>query len=238
MVIHGRPNDDPEEALATCRAVGGTAHALSTDLLAGPVEQTVAETVDAAARLESSIDILINNAGHHVDVEFERMTLDRFEQTQRLNVTIGYFLTQAFARRWLDRGVDGRVLFTSSINGRLAEPNSTAYDISKGAIDSMVRTLCVALAPRGIRVNAVAPGFVKTRATAWLGADADAEEWMRRHTPNGSVPEADVCGPAAAFLVSDAAAHIHGQTLAIDGGMSIWQQPLHVPAADSPERTV
>ena len=235
VIVHGRDGDDPAEALAACRAHGRAVHHLTADLL-GPVESTAAELAAAAFDLEPGLDILVNNAGHHVDVPFERMTPDRFERTMRLNVAAGYFLTQAFARRWVERGVAGRVLFTSSINGRLAEPTSTAYDISKGAVDSMVRTLCVALAPHGIRVNAIAPGFVRTRATAWLKADPDAEAWMKRHTPSGDIPDAGVCGPAAAFLVSDLASHVHGQVLPIDGGMSTWQQPLAVPPEDAPER--
>jgi NAD(P)-dependent dehydrogenase (short-subunit alcohol dehydrogenase family) len=100
-----------------------------------------------------------------------------------------------------------------------------AYDTSKGAIEAMVRTLCVSLAPRGIRVNGIAPGLVRTPLTASALDQPGVTEWMRLHTPNGQVPGAEVCGSAAAFLVSDQAWHIHGQMLLIDGGMSSWQQP-------------
>jgi NAD(P)-dependent dehydrogenase (short-subunit alcohol dehydrogenase family) len=122
--------------------------------------------------------------------------------------------------------VEGRVLMTGSINGLLAEPDHVAYDASKGAVAAMVRSLCVALAPRGIRVNAMAPGLVRTPLTgAVLDTDPDVDRWMRLHTPNGRVPDASVCGDTAVFLLSDAAEHIHGQTLLVDGGMSVWQQP-------------
>jgi NAD(P)-dependent dehydrogenase (short-subunit alcohol dehydrogenase family) len=89
----------------------------------------------------------------------------------------------------------------------------------------MVRSLCVALAPLGIRVNAMAPGLVRTPLTDVLNQDARLDSWMKLHTPNGEVPGSEVCGDAAAFLLSDAATHIHGQTLLVDGGMSAWQQP-------------
>ena len=89
----------------------------------------------------------------------------------------------------------------------------------------MVRSLCVALAPHQIRVNSMAPGLVRTPLTNVLNQDRDLDEWMKLHTPSGEVPEADVCGGAAVFLLSDAAHHIHGQTLYVDGGMSAWQQP-------------
>ncbi len=72
----------------------------------------------------------------------------------------------------------------------------------------------------------MAPGLVRTPLTgAILDADADINAWMKLHTPNGQVPGAEVCGDTAVFLLSDAAAHIHGQTLLVDGGMSTWQQP-------------
>ncbi len=90
----------------------------------------------------------------------------------------------------------------------------------------MVRSLCVALAPYNIRVNSMAPGLVRTPLTNQvLSNDSRALDWMKLHTPNGQVPEADVCGGAVAFLLSDLAAHIHGQTIYVDGGMSAWQQP-------------
>jgi NAD(P)-dependent dehydrogenase (short-subunit alcohol dehydrogenase family) len=118
------------------------------------------------------------------------------------------------------------VVFTGSINGQLAEMDHSGYDTSKGAVWMMVRTLCVALAPHGIRVNAIAPGLIATPLTnPVLARDAEALEWMQVHTPNGQVPGPEVCGPAALFLLSDAAEHIHGQTLLVDGGMSVWQQP-------------
>ena len=184
-----------------------------------------------AARPE--IDILINNAGTYIDKPFLEMDHDTYERTMRLNVAAPYFLTQRFARRWIEQGVRGRVLITGSINGRLAEQAHTAYDASKGAVEAMVRSLCVSLAPHGIRVNGMAPGLVRTPLTNPAFDDPRFLPWMQLHTPSGEVPGPDVCGPAAAFLVSDLAEHIHGQMLLVDGGMSAWQQP-DVPAAYRP----
>ena len=86
-----------------------------------------------------TLDILVNNAGQFFDVTFEEMTRERFERTMRLNVESAYFLTQSFAKHWIANNVTGRVLFIGSINGRLAEPGSTAYDTSKGAVEMMVQ---------------------------------------------------------------------------------------------------
>jgi NAD(P)-dependent dehydrogenase (short-subunit alcohol dehydrogenase family) len=188
-------------------------------------EKSIEQLFQKTIELLPNCDILVNNAGAFLDVPFEQMTFERFEKTIRLNVEAGYFLTQRFAKHWIANNVRGRVVFTGSINGRLAEPNSTAYDISKGAVEMMVKTLAVALAPKGIRVNGMAPGLVRSAATAWLDSRPEKARWMELHTPNGQVPEADVCGPAVVYLCSDAAEHVCGHMLLVDGGMSTWQQP-------------
>ena len=188
-------------------------------------EEAIEQLFQRTIELLPNCDILVNNAGAFLDVPFEQMTFERFEKTMRLNVQAGYFLTQRFAKHWIANKVRGRVVFTGSINGRLAEPNSTAYDVSKGAVEMMVKTLAVALAPRGIRVNGMAPGLVRSGATAWIDSRPEKARWMELHTPNGRIPSADVCGPAVVYLCSDAAEHVCGQMLLVDGGMSAWQQP-------------
>ena len=146
-----------------------------------------------------------------------------YDRTMRLNVAAPFFLTQRFARHWVQNQVAGRVLMIGSINGRLAEPTHACYDTSKGAIDAMVRSLCVTLAPLGIRVNGLAPGLVRTPLTSIIDRDERFRRWMELHTPNQQVPHSDVCGGGAVFLCSDAAEHIQGQMLLVDGGMSWWQ---------------
>jgi len=213
--------DDPlaQQTLDDCRQCGVEAELVVTDLMQPP-ENYLNDLLQHA-----DIDLLVNNAGTCIDVPFLDMDYDRFERTMQLNVTAGYFITQALARRWVNQKVAGRVLFTGSINSILSEPDHSAYDTSKGAVAAMVRTLAVSLAPHQIRVNAIAPGLVRTPLTAVLEDEPRFDEWMKLHTPNGQVPGPEVCGGAAVFLLSDAATHIQGQTLLIDGGMSIWQQP-------------
>ncbi|MBC8352113.1 MAG: SDR family oxidoreductase [Planctomycetes bacterium] len=225
VLIHGLNADEmAREAIAACRNAGVAAELVTGDL-SGPTETCVSQLFNQAVAIMPDIDILLNNAGTFIDTPFLDMDLERFEYTMRLNVAAGYFLTQSFARRWIEQGVAGRVLFTGSINGALAEPDHTAYDTSKGAVATMVKTLCVSLAPHNIRVNGLAPGLVRTPLTKVLDEDPALDRWMKLHTPNGQVPGPEVCGEAAAFLVSDAARHIHGQMLLVDGGMSVWQQP-------------
>ena len=153
------------------------------------------------------------------------MDHDTFETTIRLNVFSYYFLTQRFCQKWVADKTNGRVLMVGSINAKLAEDVHTAYDTSKGAVESMVKSLCVSLAPMNIRVNGIAPGLFYTPLTAPALDDPEFKNWMEYHTPNKTVPTADVCGEGAVYLVSDAARHVHGHMLMVDGGMSVWQQP-------------
>lgn len=226
LVLHGLSNDARcQDTVAACQAAGARVHTVFCDLM-GPTAQAVESLVSQTLAVAPEVSLLVNNAGTFIDKPFLEMDHDTYERTFRLNVAAGYFLTQAFARRWIDRGEAGRVLFTGSINGTLAEMDHSAYDSSKGAVWMMVRSLCVALAPHKIRVNSMAPGLVVTPLTApVLQRDSQALAWMKLHTPNGQVPAADVCGPVAVFLLSDEAEHVHGQTLLVDGGMSVWQQP-------------
>ena len=227
VLVHGRSKGaDADEAVAACRAAGVRAEFVPADLSQPETDGPLFR--DAIVAMPE-LDILVNNAGQHFDIPFEEMTRDRFQRTMRLNVESAYFLTQSFARHWIANKVNGRVLFIGSINGRLAEPNSTAYDTSKGAVEMMVRTLTAALAPKNIRVNGLAPGLVKTPQTSWIDTRPEAARWIAHHTPNGQIPGADVCGPGAVYLVSDEAEHVHGHMLLIDGGMSAWQHPARGP---------
>lgn len=224
LVLHGLREDNyAEETLNACRNQGVRAELLVADL-AQPAPEVVPQLLEQLYQVAPDVSILINNAGTACDRPFLEMDWEAYQKTMRLNVDAGYFLTQGLARRWVERQEAGRVLFTGSINGQLAEPCHTAYDTSKGAVRMMVRTLCVALAPYRIRVNAMAPGLVLTPLTS-AALSPEFTEWMKLHTPNGLVPHSDVCASAALFLVSDEAEHIHGQTLLVDGGMSAWQQP-------------
>jgi NAD(P)-dependent dehydrogenase (short-subunit alcohol dehydrogenase family) len=225
IVLHGLVIDDSaRQALEQCQQSGRRAHLIDGDL-AGPTTEGVESIFEQAMSREPRIDILVNNAGGYFDVPFLELDEARFEKTMRLNVFAPFFLTQRFARHWVEQGVPGRVLMIGSINGRLAERTHASYDTSKGALEMMVKTLCVELAPRGIRVNGLAPGLFRTPLTAPALADPGLLQWMQYHTPNGEVPDPEVAGEAAVYLVSDAARHVHGQMLLVDGGMSAWQQP-------------
>jgi glucose 1-dehydrogenase len=225
VILHGtRMHEAAVLAAEKCRTSAGPANVVVGDL-AEPMPESPVSIAEQALRLNPSIDTLVCNAGTFIDAPFLEMDFATFDRTLKLNVYSQFVLIQHFARRWAAQKVSGRVLLIGSINGKLAEQTHVAYDTSKGAIDAMVRSLCVSLAPIGIRVNGVAPGLLWTRLTEPALKNDKFRRWMEVHTPNGKVPQADACTGAAVFLLSDAADHIHGQMLYVDGGMSTWQQP-------------
>lgn len=225
VVLHGLSMDDyAEQTMEACQALNVGVKFIAGDLSGS--NESIFAFAENVSTLSPNIDLLVNNAGSYFDVPFLELPPETFEKTMRLNVFSYFLLTQHFAKRWVANQQDGRVLMIGSINGRLAERTHAAYDTSKGAIEMMVKSLCVELSPYNIRVNGIAPGLFYTPLTA-PGLDIPAErEWMELHTPNGKVPTPDVAGGAAVFLLSAAAEHVHGQMLLVDGGMSAWQQPL------------
>lgn len=177
-----------------------------------------------AFRAKPALDLLVANAGGFFDTPFFQMGAVEWERTINLNVRAAYFLVQAFARELAARDRAGAVVVVSSTNGIHPEEDGTAYDISKGALITMTRTLALALAPHRIRVNGIAPGLIRTPLTApWMEAHPE----KRRHYENKilmhRVGDADECAGAAVFLLSSAASYITGQLLVIDGGLTVGQ---------------
>ena len=222
VVLHGLTQDAAaDEALKAC---GSNADLVTGDL-AGNLPQCATDVAEAALLAAPEIDLLVCNAGTYIDQPFLEMDFETFDRTFRLNVASQFVLIQHFARRWVKAGTPGRIVVTGSINGRLAEQAHVAYDASKGAVESMVRSLAVTLAPLGIRINGIAPGLFRTPLTEPALQDDDVRAWMELHTPNGKVPGPEVVRGTTVYLLGDAAEHVHGQMLFVDGGMSVWQQP-------------
>lgn len=226
VILHGLHDDKyAQDTLKECKEYSQESSLICFDL-SRSIDEILEGFARPAIQQNPDLSILVSNAGIYIDPPFAQVTESSFDRTMHLNVKVGYFLAQTFAKYWMKRDTPGRILFTGSINGLLAEADHSVYDTSKGALAAMVRSLCVALAPNRIRVNSIAPGLVRTPLTNQiLSTDQAALDWMQLHTPCGQVPSADACGPMAAFLVSDLAEHIHGQTIYVDGGMSAWQQP-------------
>jgi glucose 1-dehydrogenase len=162
------------------------------------------------------------------------MTFEQYDQMIKLNVSSIYFTVQHLVRHWQSKKVQERVVIVGSFNGRLAEALSSMYDSAKGAVEMMVRSSAAELSSQGIRVNGMAPGMVRTPFTKWIDDRPNDGAWIALHTPNHNIPGPESCVGPTMFLLSDAAEHIHGHMLMVDGGMAAWQHPNRPPSLAIP----
>jgi NAD(P)-dependent dehydrogenase (short-subunit alcohol dehydrogenase family) len=173
-----------------------------------------------------SIDILVNNAAILDSTAIDALSSSTLEQVWRVNFAGAVMCIQAFLPQ-LANSPAARIVNVASINGLRGTPNSVAYNSAKAALINLTRSLAVDLSPRGILVNAVAPGFIDTRMSKLPDGSSEYEtEWFRdvfikhRRIPLGRVGHAeDVAGPVL-FLCSDEAAYVAGHVLVVDGGVS------------------
>jgi NAD(P)-dependent dehydrogenase (short-subunit alcohol dehydrogenase family) len=162
-------------------------------------------------------DILVVSAGTNVPEPFLDVAAETFDRVLDLNLRASFFTAQAVARGMVARG-HGSIVFVSSQMGHVGAPDRTVYCASKHAIEGLTKALAVELAPRGVRVNAVAPTYIRTPMTAPFFADAAFERSTQAAIPLGRIGEpADITG-AVLFLCSDAARLITGTSLVVDGG--------------------
>ena len=172
---------------------------------------------DMLARNER-IDILVNNAGILHACEFLDLKEEDFDRVLRVNLKSMFLLGQAVAKSMVAAGVQGSIVNMSSVNAILAIPTQVPYTISKGAVNQLTKVMALALAPHGIRVNAIGPGTIATEMTKGLQTDEAARKRIMSRTPLGRLGQPSEIAAVAAFLASDDASYLTGQTLYPDGG--------------------
>ncbi len=182
------------------------------------VHNLVAATIDTF----NDIDILVNNAGIVLGGDFLEITEDEFDKVMRVNLKGTFLCSQAVARHMVQRVKDGGpagcIINMSSINAKLAIPSQIPYTISKGGVRQLTNVISQYLAPYGIRVNAIGPGSIATQMLDSVNANPEAKRKMLSRTPMGRVGEPEEIAGIAAFLASDDAAYMTGQTVYADGG--------------------
>jgi NAD(P)-dependent dehydrogenase (short-subunit alcohol dehydrogenase family) len=182
-------------------------------------ETGVPKLIDAIADLHGRLDILVNNAGAAARMASEDMPTETWEKVIAVNLTGAFRCARAAGKHMLDAG-SGAVINIASIMGLVGGalyPNP-AYHASKGALVNWTRALALEWAARGVRVNAVAPAFVRTPFTDKLLSDRKMVEAITAQTPIGRLIETREVADAVLFLASDAASGITGVTLPVDGG--------------------
>jgi glucose 1-dehydrogenase len=163
----------------------------------------------------SGLDILVNNAGITHACELDDLAEDDFDRVFATNLKSALWATQAAARLM---GEGGAVINLSSVNAVLALPNQIPYVVSKGAIKQLTNVTALALAPRGIRVNAIGPGSIMTEMMRGILTDPAAEDRILSRTPLGRFGEPEEIAAVALFLASEDSSYLTGQTIYPDGG--------------------
>jgi NAD(P)-dependent dehydrogenase (short-subunit alcohol dehydrogenase family) len=167
------------------------------------------------------IDILVNNAGINMKKEFTEVTDEDFLSVINTNVVAVFAISREVVKQMLQQR-SGSIINISSMAAQYGLPKVIAYSASKTAIDGMTRAMAVELSPKGIRVNAIAPGFIYSAMTdKALNSDPERKAKVFGRTPMGHMGQPTDIGEAALFLASDAAKYITGVVLPVDGGNSI-----------------
>jgi NAD(P)-dependent dehydrogenase (short-subunit alcohol dehydrogenase family) len=211
-----------EEGLAgTARAVeehGRKAFVIPADVTS---EEAVTGAVAAAIERLGHIDIVMNNAGgSNFMVPFADLRLPGWDKIMRLNVNSTVYVCHAVAGHLLERG-GGSVINVASVGGLAGAPLISPYGAAKAAVISLTRSLAVEWAPRGVRVNALCPGWTATELNRNLWSDETAARATVATVPMQRWARVEEMAGPAVFLASDASSYMTGQTLVIDGGQTI-----------------
>ncbi len=203
-----------ERVAARIVAAGGRAAFVETDVGDGAAATRLVEhAVDRFDRL----DVLVNNAGIIKTGDFLEISEADFDRVLRVNLKGAFLVGQAAARAMVEAG-KGAIVNMSSANAVLAIPNQVPYVVSKGAMNQLTKVMALALADKGVRVNAVGPGSIMTDLLKVVMSDDDARRKILSRTPLGRCGEPVEVAKVVAFLASDDASYLTGQCIYPDGG--------------------
>ena len=215
VVICDRDAASVQSAVAQVQAGGGLAWGQACDVTNRPqVDALVAAIHTRYGRL----DVLVNNAGITRDARLVKMTIDQFDAVLDVNLRAAFHCAQAVAPGMIERGC-GVILNASSVAGIYGNFGQTNYAASKAGIIAFTKTWARELGPKGVRVNAVAPGLVRTPMLDTI--PAEVMEMMNEHVPLRRLGEPEELANVYAFLASDEASYVNGAVIEVAGGMTI-----------------
>jgi gluconate 5-dehydrogenase len=216
VVLNARNERRLAETAAQLAGAGLAVHQRAFDV----TDTAAVEAAVAAIEAEiGPIGILVNNAGMTRRAPFQELQDADWQAVMRTNVDGAFVVGRAVARRMVPRG-HGRIINICSVMSEVGRPGTVAYTASKGALKMLTKGMAVDLAPHGITVNGIGPGYFKTELTAPLAADATFNQWLINRTPARRWGSVEELAPAAVYLASDAAGFVNGHILYIDGGIT------------------
>ena len=216
VLVHYNSNETEADAVvAEIRKRGGKAEKVGADLRKPDGAHTLAKQVRAI--VGDRLDILVANAGISKSATIEDTTVEDFDNLFAVNVRAPFFLVQQLLPA-LCKG--SNIIFTSSLAARAAVGTLYAYAATKGAVDTLVKHFAAALGPRGIRVNAVAPGVVETEMSNFTKTEAGREVTLGMQALKRMAQPDDIA-PVLAFLASDEARWVTGESIHVDGGSTL-----------------
>lgn len=216
VVINARSAKDCQAVAEEIGKEGRRAIAIPADLSRSGEVRRLAREAEAA--LGGHVDILVNNAGQPRVAPSVELPEADYRYTLDLNLNAYFLLSQEVGRGMLARR-SGTIINVSSINGTIAFPQRLAYCVSKAGVNMLTKVMAIEWASHGVRVNAIAPGYVETEIVKGLAAKGILDrERLSRRTPMGRLGLPEEVAEAAVFLTSDAATFITGSVLTVDGG--------------------
>jgi glucose 1-dehydrogenase len=219
----------PEEAHDTEEQVHACVHRVKQTgvrdvLVGGDVsdEDDVVRMVGEAADALGGLDVLVNNAGIQISRPTEELSSADFDKVLAVNLRGSFMCAREAIRRFLRDGTGGSIVNISSVHQLIPKPGYLGYSASKGGMQNLTRTLALEYASRGIRVNGVGPGATVTPINrAWIDDPAKRAQ-VEEHIPMQRAGDADEMAGVTCFLSSDLAAYITGQTIFVDGGLTLY----------------
>ncbi|GAA3773021.1 SDR family oxidoreductase [Microbacterium kribbense] len=216
VAINGR---DPQAVADTCAMLEKS----GCDVCAAAFDVTspdgVAAGIDRIEEWVGPIDILVNNAGIQRRAHFTEFTDQDWTDLLASNLTSAFLVGRRVAASMERRG-SGKVINIGSVQSMLGRPGIAAYAATKGAIAMLTKGMCADLAPRGIQVNSIAPGYFATELTQALVDDPEFSRWVQQRTPAGRWGRVEDLVGALLFLASPASDFVNGQVIYVDGGMT------------------
>jgi glucose 1-dehydrogenase len=215
--------DDTEERVHACTAQVAQMGVRDV-LVQGDVskEDDVVAMVAAAVGGLGGLDVLVNNAGIQISRPSAELSSADFDKVIAVNLRGAFLCAREAIKRFLDEDKPGSIVNVSSVHQIIPKPDYLGYSASKGGMQNMTRTLALEYAGKGIRVNGIGPGATVTPINrAWID-DPVKREQVESHIPMARAGTADEMGAVACFLASEYAAYITGQTIFVDGGLTLF----------------